>query len=330
MKRSKLLLLFIDGMGLGNDGPENPLARLFAEVMDPVRLVRTPGPRSFENGVLVPADAVLGVPGMPQSATGQTSIFAGINAQAMLGVHLSAFPNDALRDVIEERSLMKVLRSAGVAVTSANLYSDEFFEKRANSRRNTFPVSTLTIRASGVGFRYPADFLAGRAVFADITNALIRERGYDVPLIEPEEAAIRMLNILEDHEFVFFEYFMTDLHGHKRNTEALGTCVEVLNRFVGAVWEGAADEASILITSDHGNAEDMDVAGHTSNAVPAILLTRDREAARRFAQRVRALPDVYYAVLDYFDVSTDRIEERSNGKTAGGDVPVSGERGSSG
>ena len=157
----RLLLLFIDGIGLGNDDPANPLRDLFADLMAPERLVLPAEPRSFDNGVLVPADATMGVPGIPQSATGQTSIFAGVNAQALLGRHLSAFPNHTLREVIERRSLMRVLRNGGVSVTSANLYSEEFFEKRENSRRNLFPVSTLTIRASGVGFRYPADFLAG-------------------------------------------------------------------------------------------------------------------------------------------------------------------------
>jgi hypothetical protein len=302
--RKKLVLLFLDGVGLGEDAETNPVRGLFADFLCDGGLTRRTEPLHCPLSVLVPTDAVMGVAGIPQSATGQASIFAGLNAQRYLGRHQPAFPNDRLAALVEERSLMRVLREAGVGVTSANLYSAEFFQKRQGAKRNLFPVSTLTIRGSGVPFRYPEDYRSGRAVFADITNELLRARGWDVPLSTPEEAAARMAVIVAENEFVFFEYFMTDLHGHKRNAAAILTCVDILNRFVAELWRRvSADATGILVTSDHGNAEDMLIGDHTTNQVPTILIGGTAEDRRRVAGTVHDLSDVYRAVLEYFGVA---------------------------
>jgi len=299
----KLLLFFIDGIGLGEDDEGiNPLRDLFCRLMDGHRFVRCNGSLYFRGGVLVPTDPVMGTPGIPQSATGQTSIFAGVNAQNRIGYHLMGYPNDELKTIIEQRSLMKALVQRGVRVTAANLYSQEFFEKRRNSSRNLFPVSTLTIQASGAAFRYWEDYREGRAVFADITNELIRSRGYDIPLIEPETAAANMHNILGEFDFVFFEYFMTDLHGHKRNRDEILRSVDILNRFTEYLWEKAnRSNTAVLIVSDHGNAEDMSIGGHTANPVPTLLLSDDAAVQRLFGESVRNLSDIYGTVLKCYD-----------------------------
>ncbi|RKX91243.1 MAG: phosphoglyceromutase, partial [Spirochaetes bacterium] len=90
----KLFLFFIDGIGLGDDIHDNPVRTLFASVTGNTSLVRTGAPLIFEGGVVVPADACLGVEGIPQSATGQATIFTGVNASKFLGYHLTAIPNE--------------------------------------------------------------------------------------------------------------------------------------------------------------------------------------------------------------------------------------------
>ena len=300
----KLVLFFIDGLGLGPDDPDiNPLRLLFTDLMSGKKLVATEGPIFFLNGVMIPTDATLGVPGIPQSATGQTSIFTGVNAQKHIGLHLSAFPNKELKILIEKHSLMKKLRQGGVKATSANLYSKEFFIKRENRSRNLFPASTLTIKASGSRFRFRDDYLAGQAVFADITNELIRKRGYQIDLIRPEQAGRNMLNILKANDFVFFEYFMTDLYGHSQNGAELQKCKDILERFTLTLWEGMDQHNSgILVVSDHGNAEDISVVHHTTNKTPTLLFTCNREDQELFAGRISNLTDIYNTVLEYFDI----------------------------
>jgi len=294
----KLFLFFIDGIGLCQK--ESPLSSLFTNITGK-NLIEGSQPDFFKSGVICSADATLNVSGRPQSATGQATIFTGINASEYLGYHLTAFPNHKLVDLIEKHSLMKILSENGISVTSANMYSKEFFEKRAARRRNAFPVSTLTIKASGAPFRYFDDYEKEEAVFADITNRLIRERGYDIAEISPETAGENLLNILNDNQFVFFEYFMTDIYGHKRNKEGLEESIDILNRFTETVWSGTKNtETAILIISDHGNAEDLTTGNHTTNNVPAILLTNNSKDSKKFAESIHSLVDIYPWVLEYF------------------------------
>jgi len=294
----KLFLFFIDGIGLCQK--ESPISHLFTKITGK-KLIAGNQPDFFESGVICSADAGLGIPGRPQSATGQATIFTGINASEYLGYHLTALPNQKLVELIAKQSLMKSLVDRGISVTSANMYSDEFFQKRAARRRNAFPVSTLTIKASGAPFRYFSDYEQGYAVFADITNRLIRERGYDIAEIPPEKAGNNLINIIHEAQFIFFEYFMTDIYGHKRNSEGLEESVDIINRFTETVWAGVKEsDTSILIISDHGNAEDLSTGHHTINDVPAILLTKDSGISKSFANSIHSLVDIYPWVLRYF------------------------------
>ena len=233
----KLFLLFIDGIGLAEKSEENLVSLLFQNETDGFGLQLINKPKQFSCSILCPLDATLGTKGEPQSATGQASIFTGVNAAQKLGYHLPAFPNEELVEVISEKSIMKNLHEKGISVTSANMYSEEFFRNRRATIKNRFPVSTLTIEASKATFRMIEEYNEGKAVFADITNELIRKRGYDMPIISPENAGKRLNSIMADFDFVFFEYFMTDLYGHKKNVPEMNKCVETLNRFTKSIVE---------------------------------------------------------------------------------------------
>jgi hypothetical protein len=112
-------------------------------------------------------------------------------------MHLPAFPNNKLVEIIARKSLMKLLKENNISTTSANLYSQEFFEKRGSRRKNSFPVSTLSIKAAEIPFRFLPEYNDKKALFADITNTMIRSRGFDIPLITPEEGAGVIVNIID-------------------------------------------------------------------------------------------------------------------------------------
>ena len=57
-------------------------------------------------------------------------------------------------------------------------------------------------------------------------------------------------------------------------------------------WESGL----LLITSDHGNMEDLGVRTHTLNPVPTIVIGQEHS---QVAKRVRDLTDVAPAVSDY-------------------------------
>ncbi|MCK5737347.1 MAG: alkaline phosphatase family protein [Spirochaetaceae bacterium] len=304
----KLLLFFIDGLGLGNNDKSNP-ARKFLDGIADIPFVKNSAPVDFPEGMLLAADATGGIPGLPQSATGQTMMLCGFNAPAFLGYHLTALPNEALVNLIGEKNILRLLVERAVKATASNLYSPEYFSRRESLEkkrgRNTFPVSALSIRSSHTAFRFLSDYHEGRALFADLTNRSLRERGYDIPLIEPEEAADLMVNILKESDFVFHEYFVTDTYAHKKRRGDLERALKELNKFLISLREKTdPEETAILVVSDHGNCEDADTADHTRNPVPVLLLSRN-EAARNAFRGVTRLEEVQAGMLAYFGLPAE-------------------------
>lgn len=312
----KLLLFFVDGLGLGVADDTNP-ARTLLRNLTGTDLTAAAAPADFPAGILRSADATGGVSGRPQSATGQAMLMTGVNAPELLGYHLTALPNAELVDLVEERGLMRRLRNGGIRVTASNLYSPEYFERRKKlaelRNRNALPVSALTIQSSGTAFRMFSDYDTGRALFTDLTNRFLRDRGYDIPLITPEDAAERMARILEEADFVFHEYFATDTYAHKRRQEDLERALDEIGGFITALRNRTdPEETAILLVSDHGNCEDSSSADHNRNPVPVLLLS-ENPAARQAFDGVAALEEVKGAVEAFFGLPPEEHDTPLSG-----------------
>ncbi len=70
----------------------------------------------------------------------------------------------------------------------------------------------------------------------------------------------------------------------------------MLARFIRAVL-GNLDLAStnVVLTSDHGNIEDLSVRNHTLNPVPTIIWGKHREVV---AKRVKSLTDITPTIVE--------------------------------
>src|SRR5436190_23210895 len=191
-----LLFFFIDGLGIGTRGPHNPFDGLVDA--EPLAIFQGEDPRLPFEGVLCPTDACLGVPGRPQSASGQTTILTGVNAPEAIGAHKQGFPNQPLLDIIRAHSIFLQLQKAGVApIIFANTYTQQFFERRPR----WISATTAAVEAAGLRFNVVADLKAGRAVYHDFTNRLLRERGESVTERGPEEAADVLARLIATHRF---------------------------------------------------------------------------------------------------------------------------------
>ena len=304
MRRPKLFLFFIDGIGIGTQNPQrNPLIQLGDAFLGPAGFHSEAVPVRNSRVWLLPIDATLGVTGRPQSATGQTSFMTGINAAERLGYHLQAFPNQELMPIISSHNLLKVLVQNGIRATSANLYSHKFFTDRRKRRKNMFPVSTLSIESAGIPFRYYKDYRLRRAVFADITNHMLKDRGFSIKPIPPKRAASHIFNIFKRNDLVFFEYFLTDTYGHARKAAAIRHCVSNINAFLKALWEQSKEKIDILIISDHGNAEDMEVGDHTLNPVPFFFISSQAEKWAARSPEPHSLLDIKPFILNYYGLT---------------------------
>lgn len=285
-----VLLFFIDGLGIGTRGPHNPLDGL--EDASPLANFQDEKPEIPFDGVLVETDARLGIAGRPQSASGQTTILTGINAPARVGYHKQGFPNRALLDVINEHSIFLQLKRAGVApVTFANTYTRRFFE----SRPRWISATTAAVEAAGLQFNEIEDLKEGRAVYQDFTNQMLIERGEDVESRTPEEAGDVLASIVANHHFTLYEYFITDKVGHAQDREAAYSVLRNLARMIRRVL-GNIDltTTTMILTSDHGNIEDLSTRSHTLNAVPTIIWGA---GSQRVANRISSLADITPAIV---------------------------------
>ncbi|HMI31571.1 MAG TPA: hypothetical protein VK527_07520 [Candidatus Limnocylindrales bacterium] len=264
----RVLLFFIDGIGVGSDDPDrNPLA---TGEFPALRLTEsfTPRARAGAPGLSWGLDASMGVPGLPQSATGQTSILTGVNAPMAMGRHISGFPGPTLRRILFEHSLLKQIRERGMSASFLNAFRPDYFElPRAQRRLSATSLATL---ASGAPFRSWEDLVAGRAVAHDLTHWRVRERGYDLPMRTPEEAGAIIAAEASKCDFSLFEYFETDRAGHAQDRGRAMQCLGDLEKALETVLDQVDLAAlTVLVVSDHGNLEDMTVRTHTKN--PAIF-----------------------------------------------------------
>jgi|SRR5215204_935210 len=286
---TSVLLFFIDGLGIGRRGPQNPLDNLDAV---PLAVFQDEEPQSFLDGIVVPTDPRMGVEGRPQSASGQTTILTGINAPAAIGYHKQGFPNKALLEIISRYSIFKQLYDAGVRpVTFANAYTSRFFAERPR----WVSATTAAVEAAGMSFRTVEDLKNDSAIFMDYTNRILIERGEDVPVRSEHEAATVLAKLTKEYRFSLYEYFITDKVGHAQDMSMAKKVLTSLALFIRELLTKVdLERATVILTSDHGNIEDLSSRNHTLHAVPTIVWGAQRE---RIAARIQTLADITPAIV---------------------------------
>jgi hypothetical protein len=279
----QVILFFIDGLGLAPAGEHNPLS-----ITPTPCLNRLLGGKNLtldavgtisEYAALKALDATLGVPGVPQSATGQTTLFTGINAPKAVGRHIRGFPTEPLRNILAAEGILHKIIAMGKKAIFLNGFRPEFFTQLEAGQR-FYSATTLMNFYAGLPFHSFADMAAGRSVYSDITNEVLHVLGFDVPYVSPEHAGKVLAQNSALHDFLLFEYFLTDMVAHKRDHKKVAYSLSVIDRFLeSALNHLDLTNTQIIITSDHGNLEDLSSSGHTVNPVPFLLIGAGHEEA---------------------------------------------------
>lgn len=269
----RLLFVFVDGVGLAPSGETNPLAtapmptvgRLLGGSLTSEQVTKTP------ELLLKGIDARLGVDGLPQSATGQTTLFTGVNGAQLMGRHMTALPGPTLRAAIETDSIFLKLSQEGRACTFANAYSSGYLDMVAAGRLRA-SATTRAVEAAGLKLRTIDELERGEAVTWDIERDLFRERArVSVERVSARQAGRDLAGITARYELTLFETFLTDLAGHGRWRVSAHEALERVDRLLGGVLDRAVPGLTVLMTSDHGNIEDATTRGHTLNPVPLLV-----------------------------------------------------------
>ncbi len=264
---------FLDGLGLAPAGPDNPLAQ--ARMPTIRRLLGGPlvqGARPAQGSVLLRSiDATLGVDGLPQSGTGQTTLLTGVNAAREHGRHQPAFPPVALRPVLETGSLFSQVLATGRRVAFANLFTSGYWQL-ISRRPGRAAASVLAAQGAGVRFRTLDDLAAGAAVPWDLTGAFLRGHVPQMRECTPEQSGEVLARLGAWYDFTYFECYLPDLAAHGRTGVSLDQALQQIDRALAAVLAHMAPDTTLVLTSDHGNCESIAAPAHTRNPVPLLAI----------------------------------------------------------
>ncbi len=277
---SRVLLVFLDGVGLGVRDPRRNPFFLAPPPFLTALLERFPSVRDANRNrdglVCQPLRATMGVPGLPQSGTGQTALYGGVNAARLIGHHFGPYLYSSLKPVLSQRNIFSMVRSLpGIdaeEVVLANAFPQRFFDYMQGPRRRIV-AGIFAAHEAGVRFRNVDDLTRGTGISTDLTGQRWKDIGHpEVDAMSAEDAGARLAHIAGEARFTLFEYFATDKAGHERDPEQAVDVITELDAFMAGLVEARPRDLLVLITSDHGNLEDLSTKSHTRNPVPLLQI----------------------------------------------------------
>lgn len=298
---NNVLIVFLDGVGIGKrDYGFNPFFKygfktfknIFGEIPSLENTNLSDG-KSF----LFPTDANLGVSGLPQSGTGQASLFCGFNAPKFVGKHFGPYPYSTTIPKLKEESILVYFKEKYNSSYFANAYPKVFFDY-LKSGRSRLSVTTLTCKLAGIKLNRVNDVRAGKAVTAELTNERWNQRlGYKLKVIQPKTAARRLLRIAKNYKFTLYEYYLSDHLGHLRLAGEFEKLFSELDEFLFTLLNDLdSKNMTLIICSDHGNLEDISVKTHTRN--PSLTITSGK-SAKKIADEVKNIAQIKKAIIKY-------------------------------
>jgi len=305
---ARALLVFVDGIGMGSAGAHNPFHGAPTQVLGPLGGDVEPRADLAFGAV----DAALGYPGLPQSATGQAMLFTGADTIGLEGGHAPAFPSPRLMAFLAERNVFARARAEGLSSGFLNGFDTARAERATRivrgeePRARTFPLSASTIcgAAAGGRLRTAADVARGAAATFDLTGEIVRGFGYPAPLRTPESAARAVLTGARELDLSYFELFLTDKAGHSQDMAFARSEIAKVDTFLAALFALAGEDELVVVTSDHGNLEDLGTGGHTLSRVPLIAKGATASALVSHAKDLRDVAPHLLTALGVAPVSS--------------------------
>ena len=264
-KAKRIAWWMLDGVGLAGPLTSNPFSRPEPETLGHFGVSRRT--RLHDSEVTAhPVDARLGVAGLPQSGTGQTTLLTGVNAAAHLGHHHGPWPGPTLKPLLEESVPIWVARRGG-RVRLANHYPARYLEAIASGKRR---LNAIALAATKAG--------------ATLGDGIPPPLGHPDDLAATSPAQVRDWGrafVTLDAELVIFDAWWTDHLGHLGSSDPQAQAVALeagrdhaarLEAFFSGALEARPADTLLLITSDHGNFEDLSVKTHTMADVPLVAV----------------------------------------------------------
>ncbi len=303
----------MDGVGLGGPDPDvNPFVTAvlpnLTNLLGDNWYLQGNGRIITDRASLIPTDPNLGLPGKPQSATGQAAILTGRNVSQLVGEHYGPKPNTAVANIIRQGTLFHDVAAVGGRAALITPYPQGYFDG-INSGKRLFSSVPLAATSAGLSLLNVEDLRNGRAVSPGFTGQAWQEHlGYDdIPIMTLAEAGARIAAIAQTYHFSFFEHWPSDRSGHRGSLAQAVAHLEMIDGALGGLLDAWDDEHGLLIiTSDHGNIEDKSQRQHTRNPVPTILVGPQHAD---WASQINDLTDIAAVVRTFLGLPDQDIPE---------------------
>ncbi len=109
-----------------------------------------------------------------------------------------------------------------------------------------------------------------------------------------------------EHDFIVVNLVNCDMVGHTGDPEAIKKAVEAVDSATGQIVDaGLKNNYTLLITADHGNAEDQTEdwkTSHTINPVPFYLISQKEDLKNAKLKEGKGLKDIAPTVLKLFKI----------------------------
>ncbi|ELY31212.1 phosphoglyceromutase, partial [Halogeometricum borinquense DSM 11551] len=121
------------------------------------------------------------------------------------------------------------------------------------------------------------------------------------------DTAIELIDS-DDPDAMVLNYANPDMVGHTGDFDAAIAAVEAVDEQLGRLVEAVQTAGGhVLITADHGNADDMGTAetphtAHTTNPVPLVSLTPDGDDGARTVRSFGSLCDIAPTMLELMEI----------------------------
>ena len=177
-----------------------------------------------------------------------------------------------------------------------NAYPPQYFEGIESGKR-IYSSIPMAVTNAGIDLFRIEDFMEERALSADFTGDGWRTfLGFpDSPLMEPHQAGRKLVSLAMGYDFSLFEYWASDYAGHKQQMDWAVSQMESFDEVLGGVVEEMGDDLLVLITSDHGNMEDMSTRRHTDVMVPALVIGK-KNTRDEFTRKITDITDIAPAI----------------------------------
>ena len=290
---TRILALFLDGIGLGEDDPQkNPFAAAdmptILELTGGRRWLAKTGRQHTARAVFIPTDARLGIPGLPQSGTGQASLLTGLNVPQITGRHYGPKPDLQTRRLIAKHSYFKRLVERGKKAQLLTAYPPRLLHdfERGKTLRSSIQQAAYE---SGQAHFTVDDVRRRQALTAEWTTESWRKHlKIDCAARYSAREAGRLLaRLARNYDFAFHSHWLTDRIGHRgplaRGVELLEMFDQVLRRAQNRPQRKAMHPINWQQKQDAD--QDADVVHNRRQRRQQKMLVRIEDAAEDAADR---------------------------------------------